>query len=104
MPELKNTHPADVLASLRKNGTSLTVVAKGMKKHPSTVSHALRRCIPSANRAIAKMLKTSPHNLWPEWFDAMGKRRDLPVAPSEHKASAAKSPKLETLLDGGDEQ
>tara|TARA_R110002020_G_scaffold10801_19_gene41062 strand:+ start:4598 stop:4912 length:315 start_codon:yes stop_codon:yes gene_type:complete len=102
MSALKNTHPADVVAELRKRGTSLSLVAERLTMHPSTVSHALRRCIPSANREIAKLLDTTTHRLWPEWFDAKGQRHALHSAPSSHKAGARKSQNLRSLLDGGD--
>jgi len=65
----------DVKAQVGKAGGSLSEIAKTARIHPSSCSHALDYPIPSANRAIAKFLGKSVHELWPEWFDKNGKRR-----------------------------
>lgn len=70
-----NTHPEDVRAMVRKRGTTLTALAARNGLHPSALSHSLRRCIPTANRAIARYLGLNPSKLWPQWFDDAGERR-----------------------------
>lgn len=72
---LTNTHPADVVAAIRKKGSSMSAIARQRKLHASALGHSLRRCIPAANRAIAKFLGLKVGDLWPEWFDENGRQR-----------------------------
>lgn len=85
-----NRHPADVLALVTKAGSSLSALARVYRMSPSSFGHSLRRPIPVANRAIAKFLGVAPADLWPEWFDEDGERRNL-LRGSSHKPSRRKS-------------
>lgn len=73
----KNKHPEDVKALVRKTGSSFAKLATKTGLTHSAFSHAVRRCIPTANIAIATQLKTSVHDIWPEWFDKDNNRRSI---------------------------
>lgn len=75
MRRLKNAHPEDVKAAVRKLGKSLTDVARDAGLHDSTCRAALLRPVPAGNKAIAKFLDRDLDQLWPEWFDAQGDRQ-----------------------------
>jgi len=73
---LVNIHPADVIALVWKRGTSLSALARANKMASSSFNRCLRKPIPTANRAIAAFLGQKPQELWPDWFDQDGNRRD----------------------------
>lgn len=65
-------HPADVIAALRKRGTSLRKIA-----HENGYSH-IQRVLTSpwlaAEQLVAKALDTSPQALWPSRYRNPGDR------------------------------
>ncbi len=93
----------DIIAAVRKRGSSLAGIARGIGLSRKSLSWALIRPHDRANRAIAAFLKVPPHELWPEWFDASGQRiaarRPSPAARSsttrvsESRPAAFPSPK-----------
>ncbi len=93
-----NRHPADVIALVTKAGGSLSALARVHRMSPSSFGHSLRRPIPQANRAIARFLGVAPMDLWPEWFDEGGERRNLPRV-SSHKPTARKSQNSGSFTD-----
>jgi len=95
---LVNTHPADVIALVWKAGTSLAALARANTMAASSFNRCLRKPIPSANRAIAKYLGVKPQELWPEWFDENGNRRDRRRAAS-HKPKRGTSPKSSAFVE-----
>ena len=64
----------DIIAAVRKRGSSLAGIARDVGLSRKSMSWALIRPHDRANRAIAAFLKLPPHELWPEWFDAGGQR------------------------------
>ena len=72
---LRNQHPEDVKASVRKTGITLSGLARRHGISTSAVRKSLYLPVPSGNRAIAEHLKKSLHVLWPEWYDANGNRK-----------------------------
>lgn len=86
---MPNKHPEDIKADVRKTGISLAELARRHGLDDSTTRAALRRPQPSGNRAIAKHLKKTLNELWPEWFDAGGNRISGPkdTRPAVAKAS-----------------
>lgn len=74
----KNWHRADVLAEVRKSGTTLAGLARRSGLSRQSFSWALIKPHPRANQAIASLLNLHVSTLWPEWFDAQGRRRISP--------------------------
>lgn len=66
-------HRADVLAEVRKRGSTLAAIAatKGLARQ--TMYWAFIRPNLRANRAIAEFLSVPLDELWPQWFDSNGK-------------------------------
>jgi len=93
---MKNAHPEDIKASVRKSGATMRQLAFGAGLHPSALSHCLHVPLPAANLAIAEFLGARLHELWPEWFDQAGEVRPdarksstLPHAAHRQKGAAA---------------
>lgn len=68
-------HPADIVAGLRKKGTSLAAVSRKAKLASSTLANALTRPWPRGEKLIADALGISPEIIWPSrYFDDEGHR------------------------------
>ncbi|EDR1382532.1 transcriptional regulator [Salmonella enterica subsp. diarizonae serovar 61:r:z53] len=68
-------HPADIVAGLRKKGTSLAAVSRKAKLASSTLANALIRPWPRGEKIIADALEISPEIIWPSrYFDDEGNR------------------------------
>lgn len=78
---VRNQHPEDVKAAVRRRGKTLKQLALDANLSESACRVALIEPVPAANRAIANFLDTSVHTLWPEWFDSGGRRRRAAAKP-----------------------
>lgn len=67
-------HPELIRAHLRIKGYSLEDVAREAKIGETTVRQALSKPSASGEKAIAKVLGKSLHELWPERWTKDGKR------------------------------
>ncbi|MBI1262982.1 MAG: transcriptional regulator [Rhizobiales bacterium] len=74
MQKLRKSHPEDIKAAVRKKVGSLAELARQEGVSTSVIRSALIRPQPTGNRIIAKCLDRSLHDIWPEWYDAEGKR------------------------------
>jgi len=63
--EYQDWHPADIIAGLRKKGTSLAAVSRESGLASSTLANALTRRWPKGERLIAEALGTQPDAIWP---------------------------------------
>ncbi len=72
----QNWHRADVIAAVRKGGTTLAGLARLNGLSRQSLSWALIKPHTRANVAIADHLGKHVSTIWPEWFDASGIRRD----------------------------
>lgn len=64
----ENWHPADIIASLRKRGTSLAALSRQAGLASSTLANALTRPWPKGELIIAKALNIPPEIIWPERY------------------------------------
>lgn len=62
-------HPAEIIASLRKRGTSLAAVSRRAGLASSTLANTLVRHWPKGERLIANALETTPEKIWPSRYD-----------------------------------
>ena len=60
-------HPADIIAALKKRGTSLAAVSCNAGLASSTLTNALSRW-PKGERLIAEALGIAPEQSWPSRF------------------------------------
>ena len=63
-------HQADIIAALRKKGTTLAAVSRSAGLSSSTLSNALSRPWPKGELLIASALGIHPSQIWPSrYFD-----------------------------------
>lgn len=61
-------HPADIIAALKKQGTSLAAVSRNAGLASSTLTNALNRRWPKGERLIAEALDVAPEKIWPSRY------------------------------------
>ncbi|HAH2296771.1 TPA: transcriptional regulator [Escherichia coli] len=64
----KDWHPADIIAGLKKKGTSLATVSRKAGLSSSTLANALMRHWPKGERLIAEELDVAPEQIWPSRY------------------------------------
>ncbi|MCE0828210.1 helix-turn-helix domain-containing protein [Buttiauxella sp. A2-C2_NF] len=70
-------HKADIIAGLRKKGTSLAALSRAAGLSSSTLANALVRPWPKGEFLIAEALGVHPSEIWPErYFGEDGKVMD----------------------------
>lgn len=75
-PALKDWHPADIVAELRKAGWSLRKLAKHHGyKNPTTLGTAMARPWPKGERIIAEAVGTDPDKIWPSRYQGKNTTR-----------------------------
>lgn len=68
-------HPADIIAALKKRGTSVAGVSRKAGLASATLSNVLSRSWPRGEKLIADALDISPEIIWPSrYFDGKGNR------------------------------
>lgn len=66
----KDWHTADIIAALRKQGTTLAAVSRKAGLSSSTLANALSRPWPKGEWLIAEALNIHPAEIWPSrYFD-----------------------------------
>ncbi|ATM88457.1 helix-turn-helix domain-containing protein [Yersinia massiliensis] len=64
-------HPADIIAALRKEGTTLAALSRKAGLSSSTLANALTRPWPKGEWLIAECLSIHPSEIWPtRYFDS----------------------------------
>ena len=58
-------HPADIIAGLKKRGTSLSALSRQAGLASSTLANVLTRRWPKGERLIAEALGIAPEQIWP---------------------------------------
>ena len=61
-------HPADIIAALRKQGTTLAEVSRAAGLSSSTLANAITRPWPKGEWIIADALKIHPAEIWPSRY------------------------------------
>ena len=64
----QNWHPADIIAALKKHGTSLAALSRKAGLSSSTLANALTRHWPKGERLIAEELGVTPEQIWPSRY------------------------------------
>lgn len=71
----QNWHPADIVAALKKQGTSLAALSRKAGLSSSTLANTLSRPWPKGELIIAQALNIPPDVIWPErYFGKNGER------------------------------
>ncbi|EEC0293618.1 transcriptional regulator [Salmonella enterica subsp. enterica] len=61
-------HSADIIAALKKQGTSLSAVSRQAGLASSTLANAHTRHWPKGERLIAEALGVAPEQIWPSRY------------------------------------
>lgn len=61
-------HPADIIAALRKRGTSMAALSREAGLASSTLANALTKHWPKGERLIADALDVAPEQIWPSRY------------------------------------
>ncbi|EQB7360292.1 helix-turn-helix domain-containing protein [Escherichia albertii] len=61
-------HSADIIAALKKQGTSLSAVSRNSGLASSSLANALTRRWPKGERLIAEALGVTPEQIWPSRY------------------------------------
>lgn len=67
-------HPADIIASLKKQGKSMASVSRAAGLASSTLANTLSRRWPKGEKLIADALGISPQEIWPSRYDKLENR------------------------------
>lgn len=88
-------HPADIIAAVRKRGTSLQRLSRENGFSPFTMNKAVRQCFPACHNIIANVIGVSRQSIWPQFYDHDGvrlsarerRRRDLAAQIMQQRAA-----------------
>ncbi|MEO3990363.1 DNA-binding transcriptional regulator SfsB [Pseudocitrobacter cyperus] len=68
MEKFIDWHPADIIAGLRKKGTTMAAVSRENGLSSSTLANVLSRPWPKGELIIANALGTQPWVIWPSRY------------------------------------
>lgn len=71
-------HPADIVACIRKAGTSLRRLSVENGLSPQTLGQTLRRKWPKGERIIASAMGIPPERIWPSRYIDLGTCKSVP--------------------------
>ncbi|XBS69761.1 helix-turn-helix transcriptional regulator [Acerihabitans sp. KWT182] len=82
----KDWHPADIIAALRKKGTTLAALSRSAGLGSSTLANALTRPWPKGEWLIAEALGIQPAIIWPSrYYDGLGNLIDRKIKIQEKR-------------------
>ncbi|WP_395490400.1 helix-turn-helix domain-containing protein [Cedecea davisae] len=64
-------HPADIIAGVKKKGTSLAAISRRAGLASSTLANALTRRWPKGERLITEVLDKPPEEIWPSRYPTL---------------------------------
>ncbi|MDH2896436.1 helix-turn-helix domain-containing protein [Rahnella sp. PAMC25617] len=84
-------HPADIIAALRKKGTTLAAVSRAAGLGSSTLSNALSRPWPKGELLIGQAIGVPPSTIWPSrYFNPVTMEFvDRPLRPAYKRAATS---------------
>lgn len=86
-------HPADIVAAVRKAGTSLSRLSlQHGYEHKQTLQKVLRKPWPKGERVVAAAIGLRPQAIWPSRYDEAGRPNRRHGRPSKkHSSSEARA-------------
>jgi Ner family transcriptional regulator len=64
----KDWHQADIIAAIKKKGTTMAAVSRRAGLSSSTLSNALTRKWPKGERLIAEAIGVKAETIWPSLY------------------------------------
>lgn len=91
----KPWHPADIIAAVRKQGTTLQRLSREHGFSVFTMNKAVRQCFPACHDIIADVVGEPRQTIWPQYYDRDGvrlsarerKRREIVTAIADQRAA-----------------
>lgn len=80
-------HPADIIAAVRKKGTSLQRLSREHGFNITTMNKAVRQCFPACHALIAGVIGVPRQQIWPQFYDRDGHRLSQRERRRREKAS-----------------
>lgn len=80
-------HPQDIIAEVRKSGTTLAALSRRNGFADRSLGSALKKRWPRGNAIIASHLGVSRHQIWPHWFGPRDELLPLPKRVPARKAA-----------------
>ncbi|QKJ02855.1 helix-turn-helix domain-containing protein [Yersinia mollaretii] len=79
--KIPDWHPSDIIAAIRKKGSTLSAVSRNSGLSSCTLANALTRPWPKGEYIIAEFLSIHPSEIWPSrYYDKIsGERIDRKV-------------------------
>jgi len=74
-PASKDWHCADIVAAVRKAGTTLSALSRMHGYASGVIGHALHYPCPKYERLIAEFLNTTPQTIWPSRYHPDGAQK-----------------------------
>ncbi|ENR5390525.1 TPA: helix-turn-helix domain-containing protein [Providencia rettgeri] len=65
----KDWHSADIIAAIKKKGSSLSAISRQAGLNSSTLNNALSRRWPKGERIIAEFLDIPASEIWPSRYN-----------------------------------
>lgn len=91
--KIEGWHRADILAAVRKRGSTLAEIARRAGLARQTLYWAMSAAPRlRANKAIADFLDVPLHELWPQWFDEDGTLFSTQPLPRPRPQSISRPP------------
>ncbi|WP_347253829.1 helix-turn-helix transcriptional regulator [Leminorella grimontii] len=69
-------HQADIIAALRKKGTTLAAVSRSAGLSSTTLANALVRPWPKGEKIIADVIGINPEVIWPSRYSRRQRREE----------------------------
>ncbi|GKX52957.1 helix-turn-helix domain-containing protein [Budvicia aquatica] len=85
-------HSADIIAALRKRGTTLAALSRQSGLSSSTLANALVRPWPKGEWLIANALETHPSEIWPSRYFDPKSRKLAPYRLPKNKTEPSDMP------------
>ncbi len=73
-PAQQDWHPADIVAALRKSGTSLRQLSAANGYFPTSMQRGVEGRSVACEQIIARQLKLHPMEIWPSRYTSDGER------------------------------
>lgn len=80
-------HHQDIVAEVKKRGSSLTRLSLENGYRRSTLQRSLYKRYPRAHAVIAAFLGRSRHEIWPQWYGPDGEPLPIPRSSSGRAAA-----------------
>ena len=81
---MQDWHPEDIKAKVRKQGASLSALARKGGMSPQSVAMVLVRPGRKGEQVIAEFLGVAPYRIWPSRYHADGTRK-RPQPPENYR-------------------